>query len=114
MHGTELREWLEKTLDLGFTAITALYDRKALEVLRAANDLGIDVPGDVSVTGSDGVLDGLDLIGLTTIKKPVETVGRRAAKRIVRLVDSPDCISSPLHEYHAGELIVGRTTARPK
>ena len=114
MHGAELRAWVEKTVERGFTAITSLYDRKALEVLRAATESGIDIPGDVSVTGSDGVLDGLDLIGLTTIKKPVELVGRRAAERIVGLVESPDASFEPLHEHHAGELIARRTTAQPR
>ena len=114
MHGAELRAWLEKTVDRGFTAITSLYDRKALEVIRAANELGIDIPGEVSVTGSDGVLDGLDLIGLTTINKPVELVGRRAAERIVGLVESPESSFTPLHEHHAGELIVRSTTAQPR
>lgn len=113
VHGEELRDWVQNTVDRGFTAIVTLFDRKALEVIRAANDLGLDVPRDVSVTGSDGALDGLDLLGLTTIIKPVEVVGRNAARRIVEIVGAPEMLDEPIHELHQGELFVGRSTGRP-
>lgn len=110
MHGPELQAWVEDTVKRGFTAIGSLFDRKALEVIRAAKNLGLDVPRELSVTGSDGVLDGLDLIGLTTIRKPVEVVGRRSAECIVALVQSPEFPVEPVREQYQGELIAGRTT----
>lgn len=113
MHGSELQAWVERTINRGFTAIVSLFDRKALEVIRAANSLGFNVPEDVSVTGSDGVLDGLDLIGLTTIRKPVDLVGRRSAQSIVALVKSPELPAAPVRELYQGELVVGSTTSSP-
>lgn len=112
MGDDELRRWVEDTVDRGFTAISSLFDRKALQVLRVAKEAGIDVPGELSVTGSDGVLDGLDLIGLTTVQKPVEMVGRRAAQRIVEMVQATDGPDTPVRELHRGSLAVRGTTAK--
>lgn len=108
----DLIRWVDAVHRDGYTAITGLFDRNAIAVLRAAKKLGIDVPGQLSVTGSDGVLEGLDLIGLTTVRKPVELVGRIAARRIVEMVRSDDAGDECMRHFVAGKLVAGTTTGR--
>lgn len=112
MKEQDLIRWVDAVHRDGYTAITGLFDRNAIAVLRATKKLGIDVPGQLSVTGSDGVLEGLDLIGLTTVRKPVETVGRMAARRIVEMIQSDGADSERMRHLVAGELVVGTTTGR--
>ena len=66
------------------TAIIAANDTVALGVLEAAKRHGVDVPGRLSVIGFDDIpLAGSSLIGLTTIRQPVESMARLAARRLV-------------------------------
>lgn len=64
------------------TAIFAHSDEVAFGVLRALHEAGIDVPGEVSVIGVDDH-PLADLQGLTTVRQPVEEIGRRAARMVV-------------------------------
>lgn len=113
MSEQELEQWLLKTANDGYTAIMAVFDRRLVQLLQAAKRLGIRVPEDISMTGSDGVMDGVDLLGITTVRKPVELVGRSAARRIVELVEDPQP-ASVINEQYRGELIVGTTAGPPR
>lgn len=94
------------------TAIMCPTDTRQLHVLRAAAAAGLDVPGDVSVSGCDGVLPGADLLGLTTYRIPVEEVAQRTIRNIIRLVgDSPP--DGVLQERVPGTLVPGRTVGPP-
>lgn len=60
-------------------ALVCHSDQLAFEVLDILNDAGISVPGDVVVTGFDGVLAGrLSTPTLTTVRQPLEAMGRLA------------------------------------
>jgi DNA-binding LacI/PurR family transcriptional regulator len=59
-------------------------DALALGALQAAADLGLRVPGDISVTGFDDV-PAATAAGLTTVRQPTPEKGRRA----VALLDKP-------------------------
>lgn len=96
----------------GATAIMCASDPRQLAVLRAARQAGLDVPGDVSVSGCDGVLPGADLLGLTTLRIPVEAVAS-AAVAAMRDLLAPDAAEDTLHRAFAGELVPGSTVARP-
>jgi LacI family transcriptional regulator len=85
------------------TAVLCPTDLRALEVLRAARALGLSVPGDVSVTGCDGIVPGLDLIGLTTVRLPVEALAQRVVDHLVRLMASPP--GEAVHESLRGALV---------
>jgi len=62
------------------TAIVAQSDLLALGVLRAAEELGLDVPGDVSILGFDGIrLDDAGGHVFTTLVQPAVEKGRVAA-----------------------------------
>jgi LacI family transcriptional regulator len=69
------------------TAVMCGNDVLAVGALRAARALGLDVPGDVSITGFDDVeVAGLVEPPLTTVHVPHREMGRRAAEMLVGLV----------------------------
>ena len=92
------------------TAIIAQSDLLAAGVIRAAEELGLTVPGDVSVVGFDGVaVDGLDY-DLTTLSQPSQAKGRAAGDAVVRMLagERPESVrfTSTFHR--------GGTTAAPR
>jgi DNA-binding LacI/PurR family transcriptional regulator len=64
------------------TAVFAAYDVQAFGVLSAARQVGLDVPGQLSVVGFDDIL-AASLAGLTTVRQPLEVSGRRAGLRVL-------------------------------
>lgn len=69
------------------TAIIAQSDMLAAGVLRAAAELGISVPDQLSVTGFDGVdIDGLAPRALTTLVQPASAKGRAAGDALARML----------------------------
>ena len=61
------------------TAIFASSDQQAIGCLRAASDLGIEVPAGVSIVGFDGVpLSNLTTPRLTTVVQPMTEIARAA------------------------------------
>lgn len=97
----------------GATAILCASDPRQLAVMRAAREAGLDVPGDVSVTGCDGLLPGADLLGLTTLRIPVEAVAS-AAVAAMRDLLSPGAAPGPVRRAFAGDLVPGSTAAAPR
>jgi DNA-binding LacI/PurR family transcriptional regulator len=80
------------------TALLAHSDVLALGCLRAAAARGLSVPGDVSVTGFDGVdLHLLQGTALTTIEQPSGLKGRTAARLVLSALDGaePDSVLLP-------------------
>jgi DNA-binding LacI/PurR family transcriptional regulator len=69
------------------TAIVALSDELALGALDAAADAGLDVPGDLSVTGFDDTPAAvLARPPLTTVRQPLHRKGEVAGRRLLDLV----------------------------
>jgi DNA-binding LacI/PurR family transcriptional regulator len=69
------------------TAIIAQSDLLAVGVIRAAEELGLRVPEDVSVAGFDGVrLDGVAPYELTTMVQPAVDKGRAAGRAVAMLL----------------------------
>jgi len=59
-------------------------DQEALVVLDVLRDAGIDVPGQVAVTGFDGIVaTRLTSPPLTTVQQPMEAVGRTAVRLLL-------------------------------
>ena len=76
-----------KLLALGSppTAIFAANDDMAAGVMRAADKLGIDIPGQLSVAGFDDVSLARQVFpSLTTIRQPLSTMAERACLALVR------------------------------
>ncbi|MCI1219625.1 MAG: LacI family transcriptional regulator [Bifidobacterium sp.] len=62
-------------------ALVCTNDQTALDVIQVLHDAGLNVPQDIVVTGFDGVLAGGMLSpGLTTVRQPMESMGRLAAR----------------------------------
>ncbi len=70
------------------SAIFAFSDRLAMGVYQVARELGLSIPGDLSVVGVDNMPFVADAVlpGLTTVQLPHEEMGRRAAEIALSIV----------------------------
>lgn len=68
------------------TALLCLSDRLAEGALRVARELGLRVPGDLSVIGFDDAVPTAAALGLTTVRQPHRVKGERAAQALLRLL----------------------------
>lgn len=94
------------------TGISCVYDRWMLKTWRELRARGMSVPDDISLFGSDGLLDGVDLFGLSTVRLPVEQVADRAAQVMTDLIERPEEISpggKPVRELIPGWILPGKT-----
>ncbi len=70
------------------TAVLCGNDVIAVGAMHRARDLGLDVPGDVSITGFDDMdIARITLPALTTVRVPHQDMGRRAADALVDMVE---------------------------
>jgi len=66
------------------TAILCASDIYAVSVIRAANNLGIDIPGQLSVVGFDDIdLAAMVTPALTTVHVPQAEMGKQAARQLM-------------------------------
>lgn len=92
------------------TAIFACNDIMAIGAIAAARELGLDVPGDISIVGFDDIaLASLIVPQLTTVAQPKRLLGKTGAKLLLKKIR---------HETGQGknvvlkpELIVRQSTA---
>ncbi len=92
------------------TAIIAQSDLLAVGVIRAAEQLGLRIPHDLSVIGFDGArIDGVAPYDLTTLVQPAVEKGRAAGRAILEFLagGTPQAVAFT-SEFHAGN-----TTAPP-
>ncbi len=92
------------------TAVFAIGDIMAFGALQRAHELGLDVPGDVSIIGVDDQ-PVAEVLGLTTVHQDVAEHGARAARwlveRLAGLEAPTERVNGPI------ELVARRTTAAP-
>jgi LacI family transcriptional regulator len=94
------------------TAIFASSDMAAFGVMRAADDLGIDVPGGLSVVGFDDLPEAARVNpALTTVRQPLREMGRVAVNQLLGRLDDPR--QAPARIVLDTELIVRASTAPP-
>ncbi|WP_163543627.1 LacI family DNA-binding transcriptional regulator [Occultella kanbiaonis] len=92
------------------TAIFAGSDMQALGVLRAADELGLRVPEDVSVVGYDNLpLAEWVVPQLTTVNQPLYDMGATATRMLLGIARGEAPINRRLDL--AAELVVRRSTA---
>ncbi|NOK62892.1 MAG: DNA-binding transcriptional regulator, LacI/PurR family [Chloroflexi bacterium AL-W] len=78
-------------LDEPPTAIFASNDESATGVMDAIRDRGLRIPDDVSVMGFDDVPRAASAHpGLTTVRQPLEEMGRVATKMLLESIKDPD------------------------
>ena len=77
------------------TALFAMSDAVAVGAIRALRDLGMDVPGHVSVIGFDGIDIGRFTVPrLTTVEQPVAEIARRSVHLLLEMMEKK---AVPLH-----------------
>lgn len=103
---------LDRPADQRPTAIVAQSDLLAVGVMRAAAELGLRVPDDLSVTGFDGVDLPWLPVPLTTVDQHGEEKGRALGRLVARLLERPhpDEVGTQVLPTH---LRIGETTAPP-
>jgi DNA-binding LacI/PurR family transcriptional regulator len=96
-------------LDEAATAIVCASDPLALGAIRAARRRGLHVPGDVSVVGfDDSAFMKYTDPPLTTVRQPIETMGRAAVDRLVSQLEGRR--DGPGELLYAPELVVRSST----
>jgi LacI family transcriptional regulator len=110
-----LQYFSERALEDRPTAVTCYNDLVALGVSRALEELGLQVPEDVSVVGYDDLqlIEYLSAASrLTSVHVPKFEVGRTAAEILHHEIES-NRASPPRKVYLHAELVVRETTAPP-
>jgi len=93
-----------------FTAVFTGNDQMALGFIHACRDLGLDVPGDISVVGFDDIPEAAHFFPpLTTVRQNFSDFGRRAISVLLGELNAgtPAQLDAPVPE-----LIVRGSTAR--
>ena len=99
----------KEALALSPTALFVANDIGAMGAIAAVEEAGLDVPGDISVIGYDGIrLAGLRSVNLTTVAQPLAELGRLAATRLLERLEDPTRPSQ--HDQVSSQLIVRGTT----
>jgi DNA-binding LacI/PurR family transcriptional regulator len=94
----------------GITAIICASDPLALGAIRAVRRLGLSVPEDISVVGyDDSALMTCTDPPLTTIRQPIEAMGRAAVKLLSSQIDGTMASGESL--LFEPELVVRGSTA---
>ena len=107
LHGRDLLSLPDRP-----TAVFAGSDLQALGVLRAARELGLDVPADLSVVGYDNLpLTAWIWPALTTVDQPLVAMAMTATRMLVSLARGEDVRLRRVDL--ATELVVRESTAAP-
>jgi LacI family transcriptional regulator len=94
------------------TAIVCFNDKVAVGTYHAARERGLTVPTDLSVTGFDDIdLSGAIDPPLTTVRQPLQEMGRIAVTQLMRVLNGhrPEA----LHLELATQLIIRGSTTQP-
>mgnify|MGYP001806792343 CR=1 FL=1 len=96
------------------TAILAQNDDMAVAAIAAARDLGLAVPGDVSIAGfDDSDMARTAWPRLTTIHQPVREMAWDAADRLLAAIDSGDTLGNVVRS-HPHALIARASVGAPR
>jgi DNA-binding LacI/PurR family transcriptional regulator len=94
------------------TAIFALTDVLAVGALRAASELGLRVPQDLSIIGFDDIsLASFVVPPLTTVAQPISAIGETAAHILLRRMDDSNQSTETIK--FETKLVVRESTASP-
>ena len=92
------------------SAIFAASDTQAMGVLSAADQLGAQVPGQLSVIGFDDIQSAA-LLGLSTVRQPLEDSGAQGAERLCALLRGEPV--RPRRQVLEVQVVPRATTGRP-
>lgn len=95
------------------TAIAAVNDFTARELLQAASRLGLSVPGDYSISGFDDLSFASHLsVPLTTVRQPAADLGKAAAELLFALLDGS--VAGTPERIIPSTLVVRESTGAPR
>ena len=95
-----------------FTAVFASNDQMALGIIHAAHDLGLSVPGDLSVVGFDDIPEAKHFTPpLTTVRQDFAQLGTRAIDILIADIERTAAPAPAVIEIP--QLIVRSSTAPP-
>ena len=95
-----------------FTAVACGNDILAIGAIQEAQSMGLNVPGDISITGFDDMeLASVVTPALTTVHFPIAEVGLEAARLLVDLLDNR---SAPRRIELPMKLVVRKSTGAPR
>lgn len=112
----QFSSWANKDKDFP-TAIVAVHDELAYAALNVLENMGFNIPNDVSIVGFDDraamVPWGLDNVRtpLTSIHQPIESIGIAAGNELIARINFPE--REPEHIRLKGELMIRKSTASP-
>jgi Transcriptional regulators len=96
----------------GATGIVCASDPLALGAIRAARRAGLSVPGDVSVIGyDDSAFMHCTDPPLTTVRQPIEAIGRAAVAMLIGQIEGSDVSAGEL--FFEPEIVARGSTAPP-
>jgi DNA-binding LacI/PurR family transcriptional regulator len=98
------------------SALVCFNDMLAVGILKGLQKVGIQVPGELSVTGFDNiVLSDFTSPPLTTFDQPKRFIGAEAARLVLELLDPSFIAGNPQPKVQMlkGRLLVRGTTAPP-
>lgn len=73
------------------TAIFASNDVMAMGVMDAVRELGLRIPDDISILGFDDIPQAVNIRpALTTVRQPLEKMGRVATQMLLDMLNDPD------------------------
>jgi LacI family transcriptional regulator len=94
------------------TAIFAANDISAIEIVKVAAELGLDIPRDLSVIGFDDVPEASKASpALSTVRQPMQTLGAEAVRLLLSLMQGET--PAKTHVTLPTRLIPRATTAPP-
>lgn len=93
------------------TAIFASNDVMAFGLMDAARDRGLHIPEDLSIIGFDDITEAATVFPpLTTVRQPLEQMGRTATCMLLRLIESPD---TPVQRIILPTELIIRSSCQP-
>ncbi len=97
------------------TAIFASNDLMALGVLDAARIIGLSVPEELSIAGFDDIDAATNVQPqLTTVRQPMQRMGRKAVEYIMELVAKGNQERHLIHQKLTAQLIIRESTAQAR
>jgi LacI family transcriptional regulator len=93
------------------TAIFASNDVSAFGVMEAVRDLGLRIPDDISIVGFDDIHQASQVNPpLTTVRQPLEEMGRTAAAMLLDYIADPE---KPVERIDLPTQLIVRGSTRP-
>ncbi|OKL48371.1 hypothetical protein BSR28_01320 [Boudabousia liubingyangii] len=92
-----------------YTAMSFLNDHRAIKFIIWAQEHGIKVPEDIGVVGYDGLGQASKVVGLSTLRHPVDQVCEKGASEMLGMLKGEIRSNEGRKFLFAGEPITGRT-----